>query len=74
MIAQYALNMATAVEIEDIIYDVDDYVVFREVWYSELQGVIKSRKIRSKVRYGERPYFMHSGRRIYLDECERRGA
>ena len=54
------------IEIKDILYGIEDYIVFvAGAWCSD-KSVHKS-----KVYYGDRPYFKFNGNRIYLDECLR---
>lgn len=74
MIAYHTFDLWTAVEIEDIIYDIEDYIVFRYVMQTN-DGRVASRKTRSKVHYSdEGDYFMCRGRKIMLNECIRVGA
>ena len=55
------------IEIKDILYGIEDYIVF-------LAGTMGNNPTchKAKVYYsGERPYFKLYGRRIYLDNCMR---
>ena len=55
------------IEIKDILYDIDDYVVF-------VAGTLTSNpKIHKSKIYnnGDRAFFKYNGQRIYLDECMR---
>lgn len=60
----------SGIEIKDIQYGIEDYIVF-------VAGAWCSNKSvhRSKVYYTSsgRDYFRYNGNRIYLDECIRRG-
>lgn len=68
MIAYYIIDLFTSLIIDEIIYDVEDRVVFH------LQNDItnkKGRKCKAIIRSDRKgaPYFIHNRKRIYLDEC-----
>ena len=56
-------------EVLDIIYDADDYVVTCFNWGNVRKDFSKA-KIRYTIRYG-RPYFMKYGRRYHFDQIMR---
>ena len=58
----------SGIEIKDIQYGIEDYIIFvAGAWYG------KKSVHKSKVHYGKRDYFKYNGNRIYLDECLRAG-
>ena len=70
MLAYYNITAFITLYIVEIVYDVEDYVVF---YVSNNDTGERSNKTKSRVRYTANgvPYFMHYKRRIYLDECMR---
>ena len=55
------------IEIKDILYDIDDYVVFAAGTLSSNPTIHKSKIYNSD----DRAYFKFHGSRIYLDDCMR---
>ena len=65
-IAYYADSAFSGILILDIIYDINDYIVF----CSEINGK-RGKLIKSKIRYtikDNKPYFIHYKRKYFLDE------
>lgn len=56
----------SGIEIKDILYGVEDYVMF-------VSGVMSSQPTphKCKIYYGDRPYFICRGEKVYMDECLR---
>lgn len=71
MIGVYGLTNCSSVVVEDILHDIDDYVLVRLV-------IVDSDKPKRAYRYkiyynGERPYFQFASTKIYLDEIMKEG-
>lgn len=65
-IAYYCDSLYSGMLILDIIYDINDYIVF----CSEINGK-RGKILKSKIRYtlrDNKPYFIHYKRRYFLDE------
>lgn len=61
-------SMLNGVEIKDIEHGIEDYVIcISNAWYDRKD--MKSHRV--KIYYGDRPYFIIRGTRVYLDECLR---
>ena len=65
-IAYYADSLYSGILILNIIYDINDYIVFCD----EINGK-RGKLLKSKIRYtlkNNKPYFIHYKRRYFLDE------
>lgn len=65
-IAYYCDSLYSGILILDVIYDINDYIVF----CSEINGK-RGKLLKSKIRYtikDNKPYFIHYKRRYFLDE------
>ena len=69
-IAVYPMSNWGGVEILDIIYGIDDYVVAR---FNFGDGDVDNRMHRYKIKYNKSgiPFFSMGGNRVRLDECMR---
>ena len=69
MIAYYIIDLFNSLIIDEIIYDVEDRVVFH--LQNSITDEKKGRKRRAIIRSDRNgaPYFIHNRKRIYLDEC-----
>lgn len=65
-IAYYCDSTFTGILILNVIYDINDYIVFCDEINSKRGKVIKS-KIRYTIK-DNKPYFIHYKRRYFLDE------
>lgn len=68
-IAKPTIAYGGGVEIKDILYDIEDYVVFTEPYLSYAKPIVHKAKI--KTTKDGRSYFFVNEQRVYLDECLR---
>ena len=64
-------SMLNGVEIKEFEHGIEDYVTcISNAWYDREN--MKSHRV--KIYYGDRPYFIIRGTKVYLDECIRTNA
>lgn len=67
VVAVYSMGLC-GLEILDIVYGIDDFVLYRFSVCDGNEGKTRKAKIHYET---ERPYFLFRGRRIHFDDCLR---